>query len=158
MKPFRFTLQAVRTVREREAQQALHEYVALLRALEDAKSRLRAAEEDLADGWDEFRRAAQANASAAELTRVQDWCELLLQRRREADAALKTARFKAHKALARYLAAHQACAVVEKGYARQRQAHERLRRKHEQKLTDDLAQRTFVLATLLRRSRRTVWN
>jgi flagellar export protein FliJ len=158
MKPFKFTLQAVRTVREREEQSALREYVATLRALEEAKRRYEAVEEQILMAWDDFRQALQTDSSSVEITRVQDDCEMLQERRRELESALQAARQKANRAFTRYLAAHQACALVEQCVQNQSHRHEHERPKRQQKGIDDLAQRSLSLANLICRSRGTIWN
>ena len=158
MKPFKFTLQAVRTVREREEQAALREYVAALRQLDEAKRAVEAADRQLTEGWDELRRALRGTASMPEVTRLQDYCDLVLQRKREREAVLHTARQKANRAFTRYLAAHQACAVVERCYETQKDRHHRDGVKHDQKQLDDIAQRSLSLAALINRSRGTLWN
>jgi flagellar export protein FliJ len=83
---------------------------------------------------------------------------MLQERRRELESALQAARQKSNCAFTRYLAAHQACAVVEKCFQNQKHRHEHERLKHEQKVIDDLAQRSLSLANLICRSRGTIWN
>jgi len=158
MKPFKFTLQAVRTVREREEQSALRDYVATLRALEEAKHRYEVVQEQIAAAWDDFRQALEADSPSVEITRVQDYCEMLQERRRELESALQAARQKANCAFTRYLAAHQACATVEQSFRNQKPRHQHKRLRHEQKVIDDLAQRSLSLARLICRSRGTIWN
>jgi flagellar export protein FliJ len=158
MKPFKFTLEAVRTVREREEQHALHDYVATLRALAEAKQRVEAINDEISRVWSELRQSLQAGSRAAELARIQDYGEMLIRRKRTLDDELKAARVKANRSFTRYLAAHQACTVVEKCYENQHGQHDRDRRKHEQKTLDDLAQRSLTLASLVMRSRGTIWN
>jgi flagellar export protein FliJ len=158
MKPFKFTLEAVRTVREREEQRALHDYVATLRALDAARRRAEALDEEIGRTWAEFRQSVLDECSAATIARIQDYCAMLARRRQELDEELKACRARATRAFTRYLAAHQACTVVEKCYEHQRGRHHRERRKHEQKSLDDLAQRSLTLANLVLRSRGTIWN
>lgn len=158
MKPFKFTLQAVRAVREREEQGALREYVAALRQLEDTKRNLEAIDRQLADGWDELRRSMGQSASMREVSRLQDYCDMVLQRKRELESVLQSMRQKANRSFARYLAAHQACAVVERCYENQKGRYHRQRVKYEQKTLDDVAQRSLSLATLINQSRGTIWN
>jgi flagellar export protein FliJ len=158
MKPFKFTLEAVRTVREREEQRALHDYVATLRALEEARRRVEVVDEEMGRAWGEFRQSILGSCSAAEIARIGDYCEMLARRKRDLEASVQAARVLANRAFTRYLAAHQACTVVEKCYENQRDRHHRDRRKHEQKTLDDLAQRSLTLASLVMRSRGTIWN
>lgn len=158
MKPFKFTLQAVRAVREREEHGALREYVAALRQLEDTKRTIDAIDRQLVAGWDELRRAMGQSAQMRDVTRLQDYCDMVLERKREMESVLQTMRQKANRAFARYLAAHQACAVVERCYENQKGRYHHQRVKHEQKSLDDIAQRSMSLATLINRSRGTIWN
>lgn len=158
MKPFKFTLQTVRTVREREEQGALREYVAALRTLEEAKRRYESLDEQILTAWHDFRQALQADSSPIEITRIQDYCDMIEARRRELESALQAARQKANRAFTRYLAAHQACAVVEQccRSRKHRPAHAELR--HPQKVGDDVLRRSLSLAHLICRSRGTIWN
>ena len=159
MKPFKFTLHAARTVREREEQCALHEYVAALRKLDEAKRHVEDLGQELGAAWEEIRRTVTGGgAHAAEIIRVQDYCDMLLQRKRQLRGVLKAARAKANRAFARYLAAHVACAAVEMCHERQKRHHDHDRIKHEQKAVDDLAQRSLTLVNLVMRSRGTLWN
>jgi flagellar export protein FliJ len=159
MKPFKFTLQAVRTVREREEHHALHEYVGALRALEEVKGLVETVEQEIGATWAALRQAIQSgSASAGEITRLQAFCQALVQRRTDLETALKAARAKANRAFAVYLAAHQACAMVEQCCVRQKRRHQADRRRHEQKTLDDIAQRSLSLACLVMRTRGTIWN
>lgn len=159
MKPFKFSLQAVQTVRQREEQRALDAYLGALRQLEAAKNRLQELDQELSAAWAAFRQAVlDPGACADELARVHAYCDGLLKRRRELETALKTARATANRTFARYLAAHLACAAVRQCYERQKRQHLRDALRQEQKALDDLAQRGLRLARALRQSQGTFWN
>ncbi len=154
MKSFKFTLQAVRAVRERAEQSALREYVATLRVLEEAKNRSEAVEEEIAQAW----KTLQGDSPSMEMARLQDSCEVLQERRRESASDLEAARQKAKRAFTRYLAAHQACVTVEQCCRNQKRRPEHGRVRRKEKAIDRLAQRSLSLASLICRSRGTLWN
>lgn len=159
MKPFKFSLAAVQTVRQREEQRALDAYLAALRQLEAAKNRLQDLEQELTAAWAAFRQAVlDPRACAAELAQVHAYCDGLLKRRRELETALKAARATANRTFARYLAAHLACTAIQHCYERQKRQHLRQALRQEQKALDDLAQRSLRLARALRQSQGTFWN
>lgn len=158
MKPFKFTLQAVLTLRERAEQQALHEYSKALRALDVARRRVETAQEELAAVWRQLQEALDRPCRADELRRLQDFCDAVVQRKKDLDIALALARNRADRAFAKYLVAHQARALVEQHFENQKSRHDRERRKHEQKLLDDLARRTPVAKSPLAPEHENLWN
>jgi flagellar biosynthesis chaperone FliJ len=159
MKPFKFTLQAVQTVRRRDEQRALDAYLVALRQLEAAKNRVQELDRQLEAAWAAFRAAVlDPAAAAADLARLHEYCDRLLRQRREADGALKAARAGATRTFARYLAAHLACLAVQECYVRQHRAYRRQTQRLEQKALDDLAQRSRRLIQALRQGQGTFWN
>jgi flagellar export protein FliJ len=140
MKAFQFTLQAVRTVREREERRTLQQYSQALRLLDEAKQKLDSAEKELETGWRELRQA-RATQGPAEMMRLQDYCQTVEKRLTECRQALALAKSNAGRAFLKYLTAHQKRVLVEKHWENQKKRHDEEQRRREQKALDELARR-----------------
>jgi flagellar export protein FliJ len=158
MKPFKFSLQALLVLREQQEQTALQEYGKALLARERAMSAVRSAQEELLQAWGQFHERLGGKCAAAELAKMQQWCQSLERRVQELEYAARAARNQAKQAFFQLLAARQARAVLEKLSAKQKERHERARKKKEQKALDELANRPGQLANLLESTRPTLWN
>ena len=146
MKPFRFTLQAVRTLRERQEREALEHYGQTLIERLRAVERLETAEHELAQARFEWQQLASAGAVAADLTRLQAGCATLAARRDECAGAVATAERMMNRALHTFRTARQACETVDNLFENQRAAHARAVNQAEQKNLDDLVRRPFAPA------------
>jgi flagellar export protein FliJ len=158
MKSFQFSLQAVRTVREREEQQSLQHYVKALRAVDEARRQAEAVAAELAGVWLHLQEAVSGGSTAFEVQRLHDHCDAVLLRKRDRDLALQAARDAASGAFARYLAAHQARTAVEKLFVRQRASWERTRRAQAQKMIDEIAARGLGVILSLPPAEVAQWN
>jgi flagellar export protein FliJ len=158
MKAFKSSLQALRTLRERQEQTALTDYGKALQAQEQARNKLDEVQHDLSAGWEQFHKKLRTKCAARELSQLQAYLQAVERRKKEAEHALKVARNHAGNAFTRLLAARQARAVVDKlGEAQKRRYQRKLRRK-EQKELDELASRRNALFTLLQLTREPLWN
>jgi flagellar export protein FliJ len=157
MKAFQFTLQAVRTVREREERRALHEYSHALRLLDEAKQKMESTEKELEAGWRELRQARAAQG-AAEMTRLQDYCQTVEKRLTDNRHVLASAKSNAGRAFLKYLTAHQKRLVVEKHWENQKKRHDQEERRREQKALDELARRGPQSDPAMGLNSGTAWN
>ncbi|MBX3743667.1 MAG: flagellar FliJ family protein [Verrucomicrobiae bacterium] len=149
MKPFRFTLQAVLTVRQRQEREALERYAAALMARRKAGEALESAEEELVRGADVLRTRLAAAVPAGDAARHQDHLRELDVRRAQAVEVLRTADRGVASALQAMLEARRQREVVEQCRDKQRQRHQRDQWAAEAKLIDELALRRTALARTL---------
>ena len=157
MKPFRFTLQALCTLRERQEQLALQVYAKALQGREAARAKVAAIQQELEAGWEDFRRQARGDCLASELARMRGYCQSVEQRKQVFEHAAKVAQNKADQAFTSLLATRQARAVVDKFHENQKRVHERERRRHDQHALDDMANHQDALLAVASVSRDALW-
>lgn len=148
MKRFQFTLQALGTLRERQEQLALQAYAKALQSWEKARAGAAVLQQELEAGWGEFRRQVSGDCLASEVARLRAYCQSVEQRKQPLEHAAKAARRQADQALTTLLAARQARAAVDKFHEKQKQAHERQRRHHDQHALDDMVNHQDALLAL----------
>ena len=158
MKSFKFSLQALRTLRQRQEQAALEEYTQSLMARERALSQLELVRQELALGWAEFHKRLTARSAAVELAQLHAYCQTVDKRQMECEHAEKVARNIVRLAFTRLVSARQAREVIEKFHEAQKRRHDRGLRKQEQKVLDDLVQQQTGVFMLLELNRESVWN
>lgn len=146
MKRFRFTLEAVRVLRQRQEQDALDLYAKALVARQQAADRLGAARERLHEGWRDLRELLNRGCDAAALVRMKDYHRTLEKRRDECILAIGVAERRVGAAFNALMLARQQTEIVETGFQRQKARHERERAYEEQKFLDDLAGRRTASA------------
>ena len=149
MKKFRFSLEAVRTLRLRNEQEALQHYASALRARQSALAALSDAQHECEAAWELRRVRTLEGAPAAHLAQVQDYCEAVEALKKQCEDALAAAMRVVEQKLEQLHKDRQAREVVDRLCDRQRERHERELQRETQKRTDDLAQRSssrFVLA------------
>ena len=158
MKLFRFSLQALRLLRERQEQLALRDYGQALQLWEQARDRVEAIQQQFQIVCLEAQRTLMHGCSGSELTQLQAYCQSLEQRRREREQAARRERDKASLAFSRLIAARQARAVVDKCFDKQKRRHDHERQRHEQSILDDMMNHRAVLAQLFQESPEALWN
>ncbi len=158
MKVFKFSLQALRTLRERQEQTALQDYGKALQASEQARRKLESAQQELEVCWAGMRKKVADKCSAAELSHLTAHSHAVEKRRKECEHAAKVAANSAKQAFIKLLAARQARGVVDKLFEAEKRRHQREQRRREQKQLDDLAQRENPLTALLQLNREPLWN
>lgn len=157
MKRFRFSLQALFTVRQRQEQQTLEVYARALAAQQQAADRLCKTERECEQVWQLSRQRRASAAPAAHLAQMEDYCHVMEEFRKRCAEALRQARQATSAALKKFLAARQAREAVDKFRTRQRERHDHEARREEQKMIDEGAQRgTIATAGRLSVSQR--WN
>lgn len=141
MKAFRFTLQAVQTVRHRQEQQAMETYVHALLARQQVLDRLEAARERIRRNQQEINRLLAAPCAAVQLAQAGHYECALERQQADQIVALALAERRVQTTFQAMLAARQRRKMVESYRARQLAHHQRAESREEQKLTDDLASR-----------------
>ena len=141
MKAFHFTLEAVRTVRQRQEQAAMEHYAQALVAREQAAQRLNAVQEKLNAVGREIRALLAGGCAASRIAQAHDCHRSLQQRLNECVAALGLAECRVNVALKAMLAARRQREIVDKFYEKQKTRHRREQLRGEQKVLDDLAGR-----------------
>lgn len=141
MKPFRFTLEALGTVRQRHEQKAMEHYAHMLVLRQKAENTLDKAERDLNSSWEDLRRQLARGCTAEEAAQAHVYQRSLIQRRTECATALEAADRRVNSALQGMLQARQQREIVDKCCDRQKAKHQRETARGEQKFLDDLAGR-----------------
>lgn len=141
MKPFHFTLEAVRTLRQRQEQNAMEQYAQTLLTRQQTLDRLDAIQRELNEGWQELRGQLARGCTASQAAQAHDYHRALAKRRDEAIVALGLAERRVNAALQKMLTARQQREIVDKCCENQKAAHLREQFRAEQKLLDDLAGR-----------------
>jgi len=139
MKRFRFTLQAVLTVRDRQEQAAREQYAQAVARQHDARDRLRVAEREVAAAADRQREQTQAGAVAAELRAAVAYVRAAEERRQQCAGELAAADQRVRRELEAWLAARQKREAVERLRQRQWQRYRGAVAAQEQKELDELA-------------------
>jgi flagellar export protein FliJ len=148
MKPFRFSLEAVRIVRQRLEQTTLEQYAQALQSQQRARTQLQMAEQELEAGWSQSRNQLEAGAPAAQLAQTQAYCRFLELRVRECQKVLETAQNSVHLHWQKLIVARQQREVVDRYYQKQRLRYQREFQRQEQKVLDDMANRCGNSATV----------
>jgi flagellar export protein FliJ len=141
MKAFHFTLEAVRTVRERQEQTAMEQYAQALVLREQATQRLNAVQEKLQVVGQEIRALLAAGCAASKAAQAHDCHRALQQRLNECVGALGLAECQVNVALKAMLAGRRQREIVDQFYEKQKTRHRREQSRVEQKILDDLAGR-----------------
>ncbi|MBC8001044.1 MAG: flagellar export protein FliJ [Opitutaceae bacterium] len=144
MKSFRFSLQAVLTLRQRHERFALEAHAAALLARHQALARLEAAELELSAAWSDLRRRRDTGCSAAEMTQAGEFSQALSRCRDTATAALAVAERGVNSSLQNLLEVRRQREIVDACHDKQKLAHQRELARQESRLLDDLAGRRFT--------------
>ena len=141
MKKFRFTLQALWTVRERQEQIAREHYTQAVRARQLAVDTLASVQRECESTWQLHRNRIATGAPAAHLQQVQEYITALNELKTRHERALREAVRIAEVKWNQLKLASQAREAVDKLQLRQRKRHDEAMERDEQKHVDDLAQR-----------------
>jgi len=141
MKGFRFTLDAVRKLRERQEQAAVEHYAqALLHRLQAAQA-LEAAEETLVRAHTDWRRKVTSGCPVSEIQQLQSHYGKLVSARDHCALAMTEAECALNLSLQSLREARQAVEVIEKAYESQRREYLANLAHSEGKALDDLRRR-----------------
>jgi flagellar export protein FliJ len=141
MKAFRFTLEAVRTVRRRHEQEAMEQYAQALLVRRQILDRLDAVQRQLHAGWQELRQLLAQGCAASKAAQANDYHRTLEKRREECAAELSVAERRVNSALQAMLNARRQREIVDSFFQKQKGRHLREAQRDEQKFLDDLAGR-----------------
>lgn len=141
MKAFRFTLEAVETVRQRQEQQAMETYVHVLLVRQQALERVEAARERIRLNQQEMNRLLGGGCTASELAHAGVYERALEKQHTDLVVALSQEERRVQAALQAMLAARRRRKMVGNFRAKQLARHQRAEWREEQKQLDDLASR-----------------
>jgi len=145
MKAFHFTLEAVRTLRQRQENDTLEQYSRALLIRQQALAALETARDRIQAHWAEMRRLLSARCAASHATQLQDHYRTLEQRQQECVAALRAAERGVQAASQLMLLARQQREIVDIYRDKQEARHQRLVAREEQKALDEFASRRSPL-------------
>ncbi len=147
MKGYRFTLQALLTLRARQEQAAQEIYAQALAVRHQAVIRLQEAQHECQAAQLLSRERTATGAPAAQLAQIGEYCRAMDERRERCTETLDQAQLVATQRLEKLIAARRAREVVDKFQKRQREKYDRELTREEQKLLDELAtQRAPLIA------------
>ncbi len=158
MQSFRFTLQAVRTLRLRQEQAALAHYLRAVQTHERDRDELRRIQCELEAAWVRLRQGLPAGLSARQLSQLHAYSWTVEERRRAGEAAGQLSLQLMSQAAQSLRLARQQREVVDKYYDKQKRSHDRRLQLAEQKLMDDLAYQGPASAGLVDSGSATGWN
>lgn len=157
MKSFRFTLEALRIVRQRREDLALEEYGKALLARQKAQAQLSGAQHDLSEAWQRKQQLLGGGSTAFALQQWQNGCEYLEARCKAHEKVLNDATIILERRRQQFLAARREREVVDHCHKKQRQLHDAECFREEQKLIDELAVRQASIPSSARASDM-LWN
>lgn len=158
MRPFTFSLQAVRTMRQRQEQLALEAFGEAVRARQAAVDRQQLAERQLAVAFDQLSIMQGEGAPLYQLNQVRGHCQVLEQRLLGCRNDCESAQVAANDAWEQLQDIRQALELVDKLYLRQREHYERELRAEEQKQLDEMSSRRWLLSTAAAPPTALAWN
>src|SRR5690349_10505333 len=107
MKPFRFKLQALLTLRQRTEQKALEHYASALLELRTAAESLDAVHREQEDWFKQWRTNVNQARPAAELAQAQTCGRSLVERQRRAEIVVQNSQAACHETLRQMLLARR---------------------------------------------------
>ncbi|MGD1083320.1 MAG: flagellar FliJ family protein [Verrucomicrobiota bacterium] len=141
MKAFRFSLEAVQTLRHRQEQQAMEQYVRALLARQQALDQLEIIRERIRGNQQELSRLLSEGCAAAVAAQVQLFERSLEKQQADRVASLAMTERRVNATFQAMVAARQKRKMVESYRKRQQGRHQRAEAREEQKLLDDLTAR-----------------
>lgn len=141
MKPFRFSLQPIRIIREQKEQKAQKVFGDALRLCDEAASQLQAASDELVAAWNALCREMATGVNAAQHSKTRAWCNVLELRQKERAEALQQARRAMEAAMNQMLLATRDREAIDNYHDKRRHAHDHEVQREEQKTLDELGLR-----------------
>jgi flagellar export protein FliJ len=141
MKAFRFTLEAVRTIRQQKEQEAMEQYARALLSRQQVLDLLAAIEQRISRDFTRMRELLAGGCSAGQAAQAQSYHCSLEKHRDDCVAALGVAERRVQAAFQAMLAARQRREMVDVFRDKQHAAHSRLEWREEQKIQDEFALR-----------------
>jgi flagellar export protein FliJ len=149
MRAFRFTLEAVRTLRQRQENEALEHYARALLVRQQALALLENLHQRIAEDFAQRRQLLAGGCTAAQAAQAQNYHRTLEKLRDEGVAALGQAERGVNVTSQAMLAARQQREIVDVYCEKQKAVHQRAELREEQKFLDEFALRrvTALLST-----------
>lgn len=158
MRPFTFSLQAVRTMRQRQEQLALAAFGDAVRARQAAVDEQQRAERRLAAAFDQLTARQREGAPLYHLNQLRGHNQVLEQRLADCRAGCARAQDAANAAWDALQDIRQALELVDKLHLRQRDQYERELRAEEQKQLDEMSSRRWLLSAAATQPATLAWN
>ena len=158
MKAFKYSLQALRTLRRRHEQVALQNYAQANQLREAAAERLHSVQLELSAGWAALQERILAGATILHLSRLQSYCDAVSQRVPKCEAELRAAEHAVAAAWRHLVATRRELEVVEQHHRKQHAGYERELDRQEQKRLDEIATRGAPFAPLSFAPAGQLWN
>ncbi len=144
MKSFRFNLQSLLTLRQRQERTIMENYAQTLLARHRAIEAFDAIHRELAAVWSRSSAELMEGSRADDVLRLHFHSCGLDEERRRRETAVGTAERAANLALGKLLASRQARKMVDQHRDHQRAEHDRASNRAEQKILDDLVTRRIA--------------
>lgn len=141
MKPFKFSLQALYIVRERNEQEKLEKYSRAVNAYQKSLQMLKQAERELDECWERIRKFQKNGGNINDLEMYERWKEKAAEMCKIRFDELMLAQQNMERALQEWLEAKRDKEVIEKFRARQKAKYDLECRREEQKLLDEMKSR-----------------
>ena len=141
MKPFRFSLQPLRVLRQQKERAAQQRYAEALRACENAAMRVQAASGELNACWTTLNKELSAGVPGIQLLRTRAWCNVLEMKMRDRTSELEQARLAVDAMWQEMLLATRDREALDRFHDKKRRAHDREAQRIEQNNLDELAVR-----------------
>jgi flagellar export protein FliJ len=139
MKPFRFSLQPLRSLRQQAEQSARERYASTLRACEEAAARVQKASVELTECWTGLCDKLASGVNSAELLRARAWCNVLELRVKERATMLESARHAVDAVWQELMAVTREREALDRLHDRQRGIYNRNLQAADQKALDEVA-------------------
>jgi flagellar export protein FliJ len=149
MKPFKFSLQSIRLLRQQKEQQAQQRFAEAMHACEEAAFQLQEASDALATSWATLCQELSAGVTATGLLRTRSWCNVLERRQQERTTALQHARGLMNAAWREMMFATRDREVLDRYHDRCQRAYDRGVQREEHKRLDELGIRRATVPSLL---------
>jgi flagellar export protein FliJ len=148
MKPFRFSLQSIRVLREQKERDAQLRLAAAMRACEEAAFQLQEASDALAAGWSSLCEELTAGVAATSLVRTRAWCNVLESQQEDRSTALQNARRAMNGVWREMMLARRNREALDRYHDKCRRTYDREAQRQEQKRLDELGLRRPVVPGL----------
>jgi len=139
MRPFHFSLQPIRALKEQAEQSARERYAATLRACEEAAAAVQKASADLTEAWTGLCQRLAAGVASVDLLRARAWCNVLELRVKERATALEKARHAVDAVWQDLMRATREREGMDRLHDRRRAVYQREAQVADQKISDELA-------------------
>ena len=150
MKPFRFSLQPLLSLKQQAEQSARERYAGTLRACEEAAARVQQASVELTECWTGLCHKLASGVNSAELLRARAWCNVLELRVKERAAALESARLAVDAVWQQLMVVTREREALDRLHDRQRRVYKRNLQAAEQKALDEVALQLINLPASVR--------